>query len=246
MTDRAKLAFRLFHALIAVAGLVPSLLLFIWVERNMALPWVGTWIGWPLIFVEGGIGWSLAWNAFTIFIFGLSHSGLAGGRVSRPIYIAATGLASLLILATWQPTGKILFQLIPSAVGASLVSFFLYWTLLAFAFLSITRFESAAVFVGLSPGAPESPTGRASPSPTLSREGAYGWVRHPAYLLTLAAWFVTPMLSLDRLAFGIGMAVYLAIGIRLEERRLVAKFGQAYLDYQRTVPMLFPGPRKRS
>ncbi len=245
MTDRAKLPPRHFsnpfattiRLLLAIAGLLPSLLLFIWVERNMALPWIGTWIGWPWVFVEGGLAWSLAWNFFTILVFALTHSGLAGGRVPRPVYVAVAGLASLLILATWQPTGKILYQLIPSAIGASIVSFVVYWTLLGFAFRSITRFESAAVFVGL---------GEEKPSAILSREGAYGWVRHPAYLLTLAAWFLTPMLSLDRFVFGLGMTIYLAVGIRLEERRLVAKFGGFYRDYQRAVPMLFPWPRKSS
>lgn len=243
MTDRAKLSpsrlFRFAAALgrgtVAAIGLCPSLLLFIWVERNMALPWIGTWVGWPWLFVEGGLGWSLAWNGVTLLVFALVHSGLAGGRVPRFLYSFATGLSALFMLATWQPTGVVLYQLVPSARVASAISVLLYWGFLAIGLRSLLRFESFSVFVGL-----KLPADGSDSAPRLTREGLYRWVRHPAYLCTIAAWVVTPMLSLDRLFFAIGMVLYLGVGIRLEERRLVTKFGDAYRSYQREVPALWP------
>jgi protein-S-isoprenylcysteine O-methyltransferase Ste14 len=39
------------------------------------------------------------------------------------------------------------------------------------------------------------------------------------------------------------LSVYIIIGCILEERKLLAEFGDAYRQYQRQVPMLVPLPR---
>ena len=69
-------------------------------------------------------------------------------------------------------------------------------------------------------------------------------VRHPWYSLGLvilwsrdmnAAWLVSALL----------ISAYLVVGSRLEERKLVAEFGEAYRSYQRRVPGLVPRPWRR-
>lgn len=75
------------------------------------------------------------------------------------------------------------------------------------------------------------------------REGLLAVVRHPIYLGTLIF-----LWSLDatwaELVAKLVMTGYILVGIRLEERKLVAEFGEEYRRYQREVPMLFPGIKR--
>jgi methanethiol S-methyltransferase len=68
------------------------------------------------------------------------------------------------------------------------------------------------------------------------------WVRHPLYLGTfLFIWglfLLIPTLSL--LITDIIITVYTLIGIRFEEKKLVKEFGESYIEYRRTVPMILP------
>lgn len=70
--------------------------------------------------------------------------------------------------------------------------------------------------------------------------GPYRWVRHPLYLFVLVMIWSCPYLTLDRLLFNVLWTVWIYFGALLEERDLVADFGEAYLQYQRKVPMLIP------
>lgn len=224
-----------------VFGIIPSFFLFFWLERNMALPGIGPWMAqnlgaygsWPLLFLDMGLAGWIAFNTLLIAVFGFAHSGLAAVKTPRPLYIIATGFTSLLILTLWQPTGIVLYQFIRSAEWSATISLLIFWPCTIAAGYVITRIEGPFSFVGLKSRPPESEI-------PFHAEGLYARVRHPGYSFTLLAWFATPMLSLDRLVFGIAMGAYLLIGIRLEERRLIARFGDAYRTYQKQVPMLIP------
>jgi methanethiol S-methyltransferase len=67
--------------------------------------------------------------------------------------------------------------------------------------------------------------------------GPYRWVRHPLYLFTILMIWSYPDLTPDRLLFNILWTLWIVIGAGLEERDLVAKFGDQYRRYQRQVPM---------
>ncbi|MCC2545125.1 DUF1295 domain-containing protein [Hymenobacter sp. BT175] len=76
----------------------------------------------------------------------------------------------------------------------------------------------------------------------LSVSGMNRWVRHPLYLgllVGLLGFLLTGPTS-TRLAFVGCTLLYLLIGTRLEERKLLRRFGLAYARYQRRVPMLLP------
>jgi protein-S-isoprenylcysteine O-methyltransferase Ste14 len=75
----------------------------------------------------------------------------------------------------------------------------------------------------------------------------YRWVRHPLYLWGLVFIWLTPQMTVNRLALVVGFSVYLYIGTFFEERRLVEEFGDDYREYQRQVPRLIPwrGPVDR-
>ena len=77
-------------------------------------------------------------------------------------------------------------------------------------------------------------------------DGIHAHVRHPLYtgtlLFTWGLFFVFPFLS-HFIAVAI-MSLYIIVGIKLEEEKLVEEFGEAYLAYQLKVPMLIPRLRK--
>jgi protein-S-isoprenylcysteine O-methyltransferase Ste14 len=198
----------------------------------MALPWVGTWIAWPWIEVDAGLPGSVLFDLGLVAAFGILHSALAG-RAPRAVYTIVAGLSAFLFMAAWQPTGRILFSFIPGAIPSAIVSMVLYWGFLFAGFRSLSLVESPLEFAGMVVPDPKK-------TATLWTGGLYRYCRHPLYLLTLAAWVVTPMMSLDRAVFIAGMAAYLVFGIRREERRMIEKYGDVYRAYQATTPMLFP------
>jgi len=72
-------------------------------------------------------------------------------------------------------------------------------------------------------------------------------IRHPLYagtLLLIAGFFIY-MPTWANLISVVISVVYVLIGIKLEERKLVEHFGDAYRNYQRDVPMLIPGLKGR-
>jgi methanethiol S-methyltransferase len=76
----------------------------------------------------------------------------------------------------------------------------------------------------------------------LEISGIHKFVRHPLYLGTfLFIWglfFIIPHLSL--LISNIVITVYTLTGIRFEEEKLVAEFGDTYKTYQKDVPKIIP------
>ncbi len=77
----------------------------------------------------------------------------------------------------------------------------------------------------------------------LQTGGLYALVRHPLYLFSLLAIWPLPVMTEGILAFNVAATLYFVVGSRFEERRLVAAFGQEYVEYRRRVPWLIPVPR---
>jgi protein-S-isoprenylcysteine O-methyltransferase Ste14 len=81
-------------------------------------------------------------------------------------------------------------------------------------------------------------------APQLVVTGIYRWIRHPLYTAGLLFIWLTPIMTTSLLAFNLGLTLCIYIGSILEERRLLAEFGQAYEDYRSRVPRLIPDPRR--
>ncbi|OQP63290.1 hypothetical protein A3860_25720 [Niastella vici] len=81
------------------------------------------------------------------------------------------------------------------------------------------------------------------PPVVLEQGGMHRYVRHPLYFGTLlfiwSLFLIYPYLNNGLACFVI--TVYTVLGARLEEKKLVAQFGQKYVTYKKQVPMLIPG-----
>lgn len=79
-------------------------------------------------------------------------------------------------------------------------------------------------------------------TPVLVIDGFHRRVRHPLYFFTfLFLWgmlLIFPVWSL--LVVNLVTTLYTLIGIRLEEKKLVAVFGEQYINYRKAVPMIWP------
>jgi protein-S-isoprenylcysteine O-methyltransferase Ste14 len=85
------------------------------------------------------------------------------------------------------------------------------------------------------------PTDETGKLPPMSLSTPHRFVRHPWYFYGLVILWTREM-NAALLTSAIVITLYLVIGSRLEERKLVACYGEAYREYQRQVPALIPLP----
>jgi protein-S-isoprenylcysteine O-methyltransferase Ste14 len=85
-----------------------------------------------------------------------------------------------------------------------------------------------------------------SQPPQLVVRGLYRWVRHPLYTAGLVFIWLTPVMTANLLVLYASLSLYLVVGAYFEERKLIREFGEAYLRYRQTTPMLVPRPPNRT
>jgi protein-S-isoprenylcysteine O-methyltransferase Ste14 len=79
---------------------------------------------------------------------------------------------------------------------------------------------------------------------SFARKGIFAIVRHPWYLASfLLLWSALPAYTVPTSLAAAILSLYLIVGTLLEERKLVAEFGEGYRAYQREVPMFIPWRR---
>jgi len=76
---------------------------------------------------------------------------------------------------------------------------------------------------------------------SLITKGLYRFVRHPLYTFSLLILWLSPKMTLNTFVVYAGLTIYVLIGIVFEERKLLREFGQDYVNYRSTTPMLIPG-----
>ena len=74
----------------------------------------------------------------------------------------------------------------------------------------------------------------------LKTGGPFRYVRHPLNSSATAIVFLTPTMTTVRLTVAIATLLYAVIGSKLEERRLLAMYGEVYRRYRDSVPFLVP------
>ena len=151
------------------------------------------------------------------------------------IYAMASGAALLVLVLAWQVSPTVLVVMPEGG----------RWLLGVLSLLAIAgtlwgvRALGAFDAFGLNPITARL-GGQQPQSTSLVIRGPYLWVRHPLYSFMLVLIWSSPHLSADRLLFNVLWTSWIVLGSYLEERDLVAAFGDSYRQYQKTVPMLIP------
>ncbi|MBI1739548.1 MAG: isoprenylcysteine carboxylmethyltransferase family protein [Acidobacteriales bacterium] len=191
-------------------------------------------------------------DALLLSLFAIQHSVMARHRfkqqwtrvvswyLERSTFVLAATLALALVLWQWRPIPRVIWDLRGTASGSLLA--ILSWTgwgvLLLSTFL-INHFELFgleqvwAYF-----------RQREFHRPPFKTPLFYAWVRHPVYLGFIIAFWSAPVMTAGHLLFAIATTGYILVGISYEERDLIRIYGEAYRDYRRRVPMLFPWRRR--
>lgn len=193
---------------------------------------------------------ALAWNALLSAGFFLQHSGMIRRSFRRRlerviaepfhglVYTIASGTVLILCLVLWQRAGEPIVRL-EGPVGWGLRACFLL-AMAGFAW-GIGALGSFDTF-GVRPAIAHLRGVQPEDSPFLVK-GPFRWVRHPLYFFALVLFWSCPVITPDRLLFNVVWTVWVVLGTILEERDLVAHFGEVYARYQREVPMILPWRR---
>ncbi len=193
---------------------------------------------------EGGVLWI---DAGLSLLFFIQHSGMIRKPFRRwlarfipeeyagAVYAIASGIALLLVILLWQTSTQTI-----------ITPFGLFrWSFRAVFFLSLLGFywgiKALRFFdpFGLRPIISRL-RGRNPTAMPITVAGPYRKVRHPLYLFMILMIWSFPDLRMDRLLFNLLWTVWIVIGSYLEEKDLIAEFGDAYREYQKRVPMLVP------
>lgn len=158
--------------------------------------------------------------------------------IERSTYVLISSLALIALFWFWRPLEPMLWN-----VETESIRWFLYgisglgWLLV----LTSTFLISHLDLFGLKQVWQYSRGARDVADQPFVTRTLYRIVRHPMMLGFLIAFWATPSMSLGHLLFALMTTGYILVAVKfLEERDLVAQFGDTYRDYQRRVPMLLP------
>ena len=162
------------------------------------------------------------------------------GSIERSTYVLASTLALILLYWQWRPMGSLVWEVKqPVAAIVLMAIFWLGWGVLFLSTFLINHFD----LFGLSQvwsdwrGMPEK-------APEFRTPLFYKVVRHPIYVGFLLAFWATPHMTQSHLLFAAASTGYIFVGIWLEERDLLAHFGDTYRRYRERVSMIVPMPPK--
>ncbi|MFT4118616.1 methanethiol S-methyltransferase [Bradyrhizobium sp.] len=159
--------------------------------------------------------------------------------VERSTYVLLASLSLLLLFWQWRPLPALIWKIENPDLAVTLVTVSLLgWVLVFTSTFIINHFELFGlhqVTIHLA--------GKEAAPPRFKTPLLYKFVRHPIYLGFIIAFWVTPVMTAGHLLFAGVTTLYILVGIALEERDLVALFGDEYRQYKQRVSMLIPWRR---
>jgi protein-S-isoprenylcysteine O-methyltransferase Ste14 len=196
---------------------------------------------------------SLVINLTLMSLFAIQHSVMARPQfkewwtqfvsptVERSSYVLAATLALALLMWQWRPLPSVIWQVSDAnAAGVLYASEALGWVIVLSSTFLINHFELFGVHQVVN-----NLTGQPMPPLRFRTPLFYNFVRHPIYLGFIVAFWAAPMMTAGRLLFAAVTTAYIFVGIALEERDLIAVFGDEYRRYRERVSMILPLPGAR-
>jgi len=197
---------------------------------------------------------SLLINAGLLGLFAVQHSGMArrGFKrwwtnivpqpIERSTYVLCTNIVLILLFWQWRPLTDVVWS-VEAAWGQWLLwgLFGLGWGLVLVATFMISHAHLFGVKQVV-----DHLRGRKPSAPEFQIPALYQYVRHPLLLGFLIAFWATPEMTVGHLVFALAATGYSFVGMYLEERDLVARFGERYRRYRERVPMIVPGMKRGS
>jgi protein-S-isoprenylcysteine O-methyltransferase Ste14 len=194
-------------------------------------------------------------NLLLLGLFAIQHSVMARpafkqrwtkivpGACERSTYVLLSSLILLLLFWQWRPIPIVIWQVGGIAAYLVIGFYWLGWLIVLASTFMIDHFDLSGLrqaFFAL--------RGTEAPDQPFRTPLLYKIVRHPLMLGFLLVFWATPTMTAGHLLFALMTTAYILVGVRFEERDLIAQFGATYQDYRRRVPMLLPRafPRRRA
>jgi protein-S-isoprenylcysteine O-methyltransferase Ste14 len=208
------------------------------IDNGPAAPWLG----------------ALAIDIALLTLFAVQHSGMARpafkrwwtrfvpASIERSTFVLASSAVLGLVFWLWHPLPPLVWHVESTVARAGLWGVSLFgWLLVLTSSFTIDHF---ALF-GLRQTWRNGQGDGEKEEPFVIR-AMYRIVRHPLMLGFLIAFWATPQMTVGHLLFAVVVTGYIIVAVKfLEERDLISAHGDTYRDYQRQVPMLLPGRRRR-
>lgn len=204
--------------------------------------------------VPGPLVPALVIDSLLLALFAIQHSVMARPAfkrwwtrfvphaVERTTYVLLASLVLVALFVHWRPILAPVWSVTnPAGILAIQTVFWLGYGLVLLSTFLLNHFELFGlrqVWARL--------RGRDLPAPQFRTPFLYKRSRHPLYLGFLLAFWAAPTMTAGHLLFAAGSTGYILLGIWLEERDLIAVFGDQYRRYREQVSMLIPMPGRKA
>jgi protein-S-isoprenylcysteine O-methyltransferase Ste14 len=192
-------------------------------------------------------------NSGMLLLFALQHSIMARPAfkkwwttfipepIERSTYVLLSSLCLILLVWQWEPIGGVIWSVDTSVLqiiltGISLLGFGIV-LISTFLINHFDLFGLRQVWFYFS--------GKTYQPLVFRTPFFYKYVRHPLYLGWMIAFWAAPTMTVAHLLFASLCTLYMLTAIRFEERDLVQAFGEKYLRYKETAPMLIPFTKRQ-
>jgi protein-S-isoprenylcysteine O-methyltransferase Ste14 len=189
-------------------------------------------------------------NLLLMSLFAIQHSVMARKgfkrwwtqfvppAIERSTYVLFATLALIALLWHWRPIPTVVWEVTDPTVAMALTGLSLFgWIVVLSSTFMINHFELFGLHQVVN-----NLIGRKMGEIRFKTPMLYKLVRHPIYLGFIIAFWAAPVMTMGHVLFAAVTTAYIFVGIMLEERDLVAEFGDEYRNYRERVGMLIPKP----
>ncbi|HVT28708.1 MAG TPA: NnrU family protein [Lacipirellulaceae bacterium] len=197
---------------------------------------------------DGPIGTAIVIDVLLLALFAAQHSIMArpGFKrywtrivpepIERSTYVLLSCLVTIVLMWQWRGIDVIVWDVRqPVFRGLMWGLFVIGWLLVPLTSVLINHFDlfgTRQVWLHL--------RGREYEALPFRVPLFYKYVRHPLYVGFMVAFWATPTMTIGHLVFAVGLTSYMIGATLLEERDLLAHFGEQYAYYRRHVPKFIP------